>query len=220
MNESKFEELVNLYFDREISAAELARLKKELADNEDRRNAFQMRYQLHKATCVALSSESDERVATASVSDRYRIRHSSFLGFGIAACLLFVFATSLLVTRDSADDVERYTVEARDLSGRALYSENQEPETQSQGSLSSQLRLAGLTPEITPANQSFSRVDAEALRQREARLQDAIEQIDRYKVYSAMPEPQLIRSLERTYSTSSSSSNWPTGFKSSLASFR
>lgn len=223
MNESKFEELVNLYFDQEISAAELECLKKELATKVDRRREFQSRYRLHQATCSALSPGnvkiSEPVVFTAQKTYKRRYIPSIMSGIGLAACLLVVFATSILVTREPASNVDTFVAETLDSSDELQYVENQDLELQFQGSLSSQLRLAGLTPDLAPSNQQLSRVDADALRQREAHLQNVIEKINRYKMYSAMPEQRLIEPFERTYEAPSSN-HWPSGFKSSLASFK
>jgi hypothetical protein len=224
MNKSKFEELVNLYFDQEISDAELECLKKELATKSDRRSEFQFRHQLHRATCSALSSVKMidfERAATASDTTYQRRYTLSMLsGLSVAACLLIVFATSILLTRDPANDMDVvYVKTANPSDEETQYSENKKLELPSQGSLTSQLRLAGLTPDIAPSNQQLSAVDTEALRQREMHLRNTIELLDNYETYSAMPESQLIGSSGHIYEASSDiylSSN----FKTSLASFR
>ena len=224
MNNSKFEELVNLYFDREISGAELECLKEELAANLDRRSEFQLRHQLHRATCSALSSVKtvnfDQAVATPSTTYQRRYTLSMLSGLSVAACLLIVFATSILLIREPANDIEMVSVKTSNPSDRETqYSENKRLELPLQGSLTSQLRLAGLTPDIVPSNQQLSTVDTEALRQREMHLQNTIEKLDGYGTYSAMPEPQLIESSEPLYEVSSDN-YWPANFKTSLASFR
>jgi hypothetical protein len=222
MKESKFEELVNFYFDQEISAEELECLKKELATKVDLRREFQSRYRLHRATCSALSPQnvklSEPVVFTAQKTYQARYMRSIMSGIGFAACLLVVFATSILVMREPASNVDTFVAETLDSSDEVQYVENQEQELQFQGSLTSQLHLAGLTPDLAPSNQLLSRFDADALRQREEHLQDVIEKIDRYKMYSAMPEQRLIEPFERTYEAPNN--HWPSGFKSSLASFK
>ena len=224
MNESKFEELVNLYFDREISGVELEYLKKELVARADRKREFQIRYRLHQATCSALSTEmvtvSEEGAAIAQATGRSRYTSSLMLSLGMAACFLVLLTTSILIMRESASNQDIFIAETSNTPGEVRSIENQETDLPLQGSLSSQLRLAGLTPDLVPSNQKLSRVDTEALRQRAANLQGMIKQIDRYKLYSAMPEQPLVESLDRTYETSNTSWSMPTGFKSSLASFR
>ena len=219
MNETKFKELVNLYFDREISAAELLSLKKELAEKTDRRREFQSRYRLHRATCSALSLEDNEMPEQTASARRYLLPILS--GLGIAACLLFALATSVLVLDESSEDVGLLTVKTSDPLNEVEYSNNEKLKLSSQSSLSSQLRLAGLTPDIAPSNQQLSAVDVEALRQKEAHLQDVIEQVNNYRTYSAIPEPRLVDSSARTYEAALNN-YWSTStsFKSSLAGFR
>lgn len=225
MNESKFEELVNLYFDREISGAELECLKKELAARADRRREFQLRYRLHQATCSALSTETilfpRKSESIGQATGRSRHTSSLMLGLGMAACFLVLLTTSILIMRESANKADTFIARTLNTPSEARSIENQEPDLPLQGSLSSQLRLAGLTPDLAPPNQELSRIDTEALRQRSANLQGMIKQIDRYKLYSAMPEHPLVESFGRSYETSSNSSwTMPASFKSSLASFK
>ena len=101
-------------------------------------------------------------------------------------------------------------------SDKAQYSENKELEMPVQINLSSRLRLAGLTPDIARPNQRLRTVDAEALRQQEAHLQEVIEKVNYYKTYSAIPEQRLVGSSHEM----SSNNYWPAGFTSSLASFK
>lgn len=227
MNESKFEELVNLYFDREISDVELECLKKELAARAGRRREFQLRYRLHQATCSALLAEtitlSEERegVSIAQTTGRSRYTPSLMLGLGMAACFLVLLTTSILIMRESANKADTFIAKTSNTPEEVRSVENQEPDLPPQGSLSSHLRLAGLTPDLAPSNQELSRVDTEALRQRAANLQGMIKQIDRYKLYSAIPEQPLVDSFDRTYETSHNTfRSTPASFKSSLASFR
>ena len=217
MNKSEFEELTNAYFDREISTTELARLKKELAENVDRKREFELNYRLHQATCSVLSNKnpsfSEQDASKISSPNRLKYRSSLTFSLGMAACFLVLLATSILVTREQANNLDTFVEETSDLPDEANYSGNQESELPLQGNLSSQLRLAGLTPDIAPANQQLSRFDTEALRQREAHLQDMIQQVDPYRIYSAIPEQRLVESSGHIYEA-------PAGFKSSLASFK
>ena len=223
MNESEFEELTNLYFDREISDAELKCLKKELAANVNRRHEFKSRYRLHKATCSALSGVgmrlSDRIISKSTETNRTEYHPSLKFGLAMAACLLVLLTTSILIMRESVNDVDTFLAETSGVTDEAYDAANPKPDLPFKGNLSSQLRLAGLTPDIVPANQQLSRVDTEALRQREAHLQNVIEKIDQYKVYSAISRPQLVEYAERNYEADSSN-YWPKGFKSSLASFK
>ena len=225
MNKSKFEELVNLYFDREISDAELECLKEELAAKIDRRREFQSRYQLHRATCSALFSKSatisDPAAAATQTTYQRRYTLSMLSGLGLAACFLVVFTASTFFMHGPANDVSNMvsmeTLDSPDVGVQFL--ESEEPKEPLQGNLTSQLRLAGLTPDIVPSNQTLSSVDTEALRKREAHLQNVIDRVNSYRTYSAIPKAQLIEPSKYSYETSSSS-NWSAGFSTSLASFR
>lgn len=58
MTDEKFTELVNLYFDKEISAEDLKRLKSEIATCPERKRAFAERSRLDKAMRLALEPKS------------------------------------------------------------------------------------------------------------------------------------------------------------------
>lgn len=66
MTEEKFTELVNLYFDREISAKDLKWLKSEIAVCPDRKRAFAERCRLHQAMRMALKPERSRRTSSRS----------------------------------------------------------------------------------------------------------------------------------------------------------
>lgn len=222
MNETKFTELVNAYFDREITDAELASLRQELTANAKRRQEFKTRYYLHKATRAALSVESVSNVklnesAVAQGSDGTDFP-GWFLGFGIAACVMLSFFLSVSLFNEPArvesqfsgknpltdSDIERYV-------------ENQMSREQLRGSLASQLRLVGLTPDIAPSKPQLGEVDMESLLQSELRRQRAIDRINPYKVYSAHSKLQSDESLR--YPNEGNNQYQTAGFKSSLASF-
>lgn len=71
MTDERFTELVNLYFDQEISAENLKQLKSEIAACPDRKRAFTERCRLHKAMRVALNPE-DPRSRRSSPSPSSR----------------------------------------------------------------------------------------------------------------------------------------------------
>lgn len=74
MTDEKFTELVNLYFDKEISAEELEELKSEIAACPTRKRAFAERSRLHKAMRMALKPE---KVRSRRTGSRSRRRSSS-----------------------------------------------------------------------------------------------------------------------------------------------
>lgn len=225
MNEAKFTELVNLYFDREISSVEIGLLREELAASPVRKNEFEARYRLHQAMRMAVAPEALEvaqfRELTAKKTTRASRLTIWVLSSGIAACVSvgFVLLRPVLEESSSVASAEELTELAR--SGMERFAATQEPGESRRGSLASQLRLMGLTPEIAPVECQLSSVDVEALRQREARRQHEIDRMNQYEAYSAMPEPRLFESLEHPTreSQSQQQQRWPAGFQRSLASF-
>ena len=220
MNKSKFEELVNLYFDREISAEELDCLREELAARADRRCEFQSYYQLHQATCSALCSEdekvTDQFVQLVQTDQQKRYVPSILFGWGVAACFLAVFATSILFLRESSDNTGSIDLEISGSFDESRYLENRNKELSSKNLVPSQPRLAGSAPDLTSSDRLLSAVDSELFQQKERYLQGIIKKINNYETYSSMPEQQFLKSSEDFYE----SNYWATGFKSSLASFK
>lgn len=76
MTDERFTELVNLYFDKEISADQLEELKSELAARPDRKRAFTERCRLDKAMRLALKPQRSRSGRSRSGS-RSRRRSSS-----------------------------------------------------------------------------------------------------------------------------------------------
>ena len=223
MNESKFTELVNLYFDQEISSIEIELLREELAASPARKSEFEARYHLHQAMRMAVAPQALEvaqfRELTAKKTTRASHLTIWVLGSGVAACVSVGFVLLRPVIRESSSvvAVEEFTEMAR--SDMDRYAATQGTGETRRGSLTSQLRLMGLTPEMAPVERQLSSVDVEALRQREARRQHEIDRMNQYKAYSAMPEAQLFESLEHPVVRESQAPRWPSGFQSSLASF-
>ena len=222
MNEAKFTELVNLYFDQELSSLEIEWLRNELADNPDRRREFEARYRLHQGMRVALAAD-----ALKGEQLRARVARKTFhaaglaawvFGSGVAACVTLGILVLRPALQDTAGDAtadggaEMARVDMDRFAATRAAGEAR------RGSLISELRLMGLTPEMAPVGRQLRTVDVEALRQREARRLRMIERINQYKAYSAMPEPQLFESLGRS-TRETPAQRWPAGFRSSLASF-
>lgn len=225
MNESKFEELVNLYFDQEISADELKCLKEELAASVDRRREFEVYYRLHQATCSALS-KGEQRVSRQTApeslcANRLTYNPSIAFGLGIAACLLILLTPTFLLMRNFPSNMDTNIAETTDSLVEGYDTVDQETAAlPARVSPASELRLAGLATDVAPSDQKFSHVQTEVLQQREVRLQDMIKQMDQYKAYSALSEPHYIEPTVRSYEAFNDSTRWPDGFNSSLASFK
>lgn len=79
MTDEKFTELVNLYFDKEISAEELEWLKSEIAARPDRKRAFAARCRLDKAMRLVLEPQRSRsaRVRRSGRSTAMRARSAS-----------------------------------------------------------------------------------------------------------------------------------------------
>ncbi len=222
MNEAQFTELVNSYFDQELSSREVEWLGDELAGNPDRRREFEARYRLHQGMRVALAADAlkVEQLRARAVRKTFHAARLGVwvLGSGVAACVtlgVLVLSPALQeaagdVTADGGAEMARVDMDrfaATRAAGEAR-----------RGSLISELRLMGLTPEMAPVGRQLRNVDVEAMRQRQASRKRVIDRIDQYKAYSAMPESQLFESLGRP-TRESAAQRWPAGFHSSLASF-
>ena len=221
MKESKFTELVNSYFDREITVAELESLRREIAENPERRRDFEVRYRLHKAMCAALSNDDLGPLQSgSSIAQRIEQKNVSnwFFGLGMAALFILSFAFSASLFRESNREFQLSDENSLSKSDIERNMENQAVREQSRGGLASQLRLMGLTPDIVPLKPRLSEVDVESLRQLEIRRQQAIDRINQYKAYSAFSKLRSNESLQ--YSSSVRNDQLlPPGFQSTLASF-
>jgi hypothetical protein len=110
MKESEFIELLNLYLDHELSAADASRLEAEVQNNPARRKVYQQYCRMQKA-CKLLATDFQTDTADAAAADERKIiafnpaaaaaiaaqrkRTSALLTFGglaAAACLAVIFA--------------------------------------------------------------------------------------------------------------------------------
>jgi hypothetical protein len=223
MNDAKFTELVNLYFDREITSGDLEWLQQELAANPTRKREFEARFRLHKAMRMAVAPEVEEVARFSELGARKATRASRLtalvFGSGIAACAAVGFVLLKPVIRESEAVTTTDDIPGMARSDMQRFAATQGLPKSRRGSLASHLRLLGLTPEMAPAERQLSGVDHEALRQREVRRQYEIDRINQFKAFSAMPEPRLFESLDDSPTRETQTQRWPTGFKSSLASF-
>jgi hypothetical protein len=222
MNDATFTELVNLYLDQEITSGEIKLLREALAASPTRKAEFEARYRLHRAMRMAVASEAEEAALFRDLAIKKTTQASRLtiwvLGSGVAACATMGFVLLRPVILES--NVIASASELVDVSGidSARFAANQAAGAPARGSLTSQLRLMGLTPEMAPSERQLSSVDVEAQQQREARRRSEIERMNQYKDYSAMPDPQLFDLIEQT-TRETQNQTWPAGFQSSLASF-
>jgi hypothetical protein len=228
MKEAKFTELVNLYFDREISSVEIELLREELAGCPARKAELESRFQLHRAMCIAVAPEAlkvaEFRVLAAKKTSQASRLTAWLLGCGIAASVgaAFVLLNPVIREASSVASAEKHTemlqIEMLQ-SDMKRFAATQGTADSRRGSLASQLRLMGLTPALAPLEPQLSTVDVEALLQREARRQHQIDRINQYQAYSVMPEQPLFEPLPQSDWESQPQQQWSAGFQSSLASF-
>tara|TARA_B110000285_G_C15112421_1_gene611949 strand:- start:1606 stop:2277 length:672 start_codon:yes stop_codon:yes gene_type:complete len=223
MKESKFTELVNLYFDQEISSVEIELLREELAVCPARKAEFESRYRLHQAMRIAVAPEALEvaefRVLAAKKTSQASRLTAWVLGFGIATCVTAAFVLLRPVIREASSVASAGELTEMLQSDMKRFAATQGAAGSRRGSLASQLRLMGLTPELAPLKPQLSSVDVEALIQRETRRQREIDCINQYQAYSAMPEQRLFQPLPQAARELQPQQRWPAGFQSSLASF-
>ena len=223
MNDTEFSELVNLYFDREITSGDLEWLQQELAANPARKREFEARFRLHQAMRMAVAPEVEQVAKFRELGARKASQASRLtvlvFGSGIAACAAVGFVLLNPVLRESEAVATTEEISGLERSDMQRFAATQVVPESRRGSLVSHLRLLGLTPEMAPDERQLSGVDHEALRQREARRQYEIDRINQFKAFSAMPEPRLFESLDDRSIQETQTQRWPAGFKSSLASF-
>ena len=223
MKESKFTELVNLYFDQEISSVEIELLREELAVCPARKAEFESRYRLHQAMRIAVAPEALEvaefRLLAAKKTSQASRLTAWLLGFGIATCVSAAFVLLRPVIREASSVASVGELTEMLQSDMKRFAATQGAAGSRRGSLASQLRLMGLTPGLAPLEPQLSSVDVEALLQRETRRQREIDRINQYQAYSAMPEQRLFQPLPQAARELQPQQRWPAGFQSSLASF-
>jgi len=223
MKESKFTELVNLYFDQEISSVEIELLREELAVCPARKAELESRYRLHQAMRIAAASEALEmaefRVLAAKKTSQASRLTAWLFGFGVATCVSAAFVLLRPVIREASSMTSAAELTEVLQSDMNRFAATQGTVGSRRGSLASQLRLMGLTPELAPLEPQLSSVDVEALLQREARRQREIDRINQYQAYSAILEQRLFEPLPSPTRERQSQQRWSAGFQSSLASF-
>ena len=153
------------------------------------------------------------------------------MGAGFAASLALGFALLMPVFRDTSAESSQTAlqnmeaevlVEADlfDLIGdrelRRFANLQSQRETNQRASLAPQLRLIGLSPELTPNEKQLRSINA-AASQRPEVVRDHAELLAEIQKISAMPPPQILR-VESMQSEPTAP--WSGGFKSSLASFK
>ena len=240
MTEDKFTELVNLYLDKEISEYGLAQLKSELAANAERKDDFAGRCRMHQAMRMALNSQSPRRSykfwrygsnSLSPSSHKVTTFPRWIMNTGFAAILALSFAPLMPVFRDTPAVSLQPTlkgVEVEDLLEvdmlnsigfqeiRQFVNMQAQRKDNQQASLATQLRLLGLSPELTPMKKQL-RFFSEAAAQRPDVVRDHTEFLAEVQKISVMPPPQILR-VESMQSEPSAP--WPRGFQSSLASFK
>jgi hypothetical protein len=235
MTDEKFTELVNLYFDNEIASVDLAWLQEELASNTTRKREFEERHLLHQAMRMALNPCGFETHPHAQPEQQdlslpcWKI--ASGIASGMAACLAFglaLLAPILLNPTAGLTDqslalqaVESEVPLAFGKTAVARYSAVRNVAQRNRCSLTAQLRLLGLQPAMTPQDQQLHGVDIAALQRGNLARSREAELINRFNQTSTMPEPQFFEIADRpTKFEQNHNAHWPSGFGTSLASFK
>ena len=240
MTEDKFTELVNLYLDKEITDCGLAQLKSELAANAERKDDFAESCRMHLAMRMALNPQSPKRSYEFLRNESNSLSPSShkvntfslwIMGTGFAASLALSFALLMPFFRDTpavSSQTTLKSVEVEDLFEdnlldgighqeiRRFANVQAQRKANQQANLATQLRLLGLSSELTPKKKQLRFISADAALRPEV-VRDHAELLVEVQKMSAMPPPQILR-VESMQSEASAP--WPGGFKSSLASFK
>jgi hypothetical protein len=231
MTDDKFTELVNLYFDSEISSVDSKWLQDELSSNPARKREFEERHHLHQAMRMALNQSACAPRSAATQPSPMAIRLPVWiLASGLAACFSigFVVLTPVLLedsARMMARSVNMEIVGEDELPElgqveMARYTAIQQQAERSRGSLTAQLRLLGLHPEMTPQERQLQGVDMAALSSRNESASREVDLLNQISAESALDRPQLFEALNRPIREEHNASRWPSGFGSSLASFK
>ncbi|MDQ8193483.1 hypothetical protein QEH59_03540 [Coraliomargarita sp. SDUM461004] len=153
------------------------------------------------------------------------------MGAGLAASFVIGFVLLAPALRDTVNLASRAALEGiesdqelqmdpLDTIGRSewrRYATTQAQRSANQrASIAAQLRLMGLRPELTPVEKQLRSVSAAAAR-RPAPARNDAELLAAVQQMSPMPTPQILR-VQPT--DQESSMKWPSGFHSSLASFK
>lgn len=240
MTEDKFTELVNLYLDKEITDCGLAQLKSELAANAERKYDFAESCRMHLAMHMALNPQSPKRSYEFWRNESNSLSPSShkvttlphwIMGTGFAASLALSFALLMPVFRDTPAVSSQTTLKGVEVENlfednlldgighqeiRRFANVQGQRKANQQANLATQVRLFGLSPELTPKKKQLRFISAAAALRPEV-VRDHSELLVEVQKMSAMPPPQILR-VESMQSEASAP--WPGGFKSSLASFK
>ena len=240
MTEDKFTELVNLYLDKEITDCGLAQLKSELAANAERKDDFAESCRMHLAMRMALNPQSPKRSYEFWRNESNSLSPSShkvntfslwIMGTGFAASLALSFALLMPFFRDTPAVSSQTTFKGVEVENlfednlldgighheiRRFANVQGQRKANQQANLATQVRLLGLSPELTPKKKQLRFISAAAALRPEV-VRDHSELLVEVQKMSAMPPPQILR-VESMQSEASAP--WPGGFHSSLASFK
>lgn len=240
MTNEKFSELVNLYLDKEISSSELETLKAELATNADRKADFTERCRLDQAMRMALGvPSSSRRSSTRSTRRAVPATCQSapvatfprwILGAGLAASMavggFLLFPTFTDTTHASKQKlegveegelVEKDLFEAVDRSDLKRFANTQQEAIQRAATIAAQLRLLGLRPEVTDCELTLQEVSYASTQPRVVVPRRRVVIFNQLKDYSPIPEPMILESAD---SRPARAAIWPSGFQTTLATFK
>lgn len=159
MTDEAFKELINLYLDGELSPKEEERLNTEINASPERSRQFHEANRLHDAMQMVLDPQALQPKDLEVPLPWLRI----LVGLGAAASL--AVGALLVVPSFFGDDVENgSTVHLEEIQPSQVqhYVSIQQQKSQ-RCSLAAQLRLAGLMPELTPADRQLQPVSSSAV---------------------------------------------------------
>jgi hypothetical protein len=121
MTDSRFEQLVNLYLDKEISPEGFAALKKELAESAERRQTFQQYRSLRAAEnriiCGSYVPDPADDIMPEPSRRQKLFAYVTQIG-GMAAAVALSVGAFIYVTRSDADQLDSISQDASQLRGQ------------------------------------------------------------------------------------------------------
>lgn len=176
MKDDSFRDLLNLYLDGELSAAEEARLAEYLASDAELRAEFMEACRLHGATQMALNPQA---LQPNDLNQRY-FWSRLFMGFAAASCAVLgaMFLMPCVINDEAAhisvplcskDPVLSQTEIERATKEKAAHEAHGHPTA----CLAAHFRLQGLEPTVAPADRALLPLEIEAyLHKRSVRLSE------------------------------------------------
>mgnify|MGYP000032152858 CR=1 FL=1 len=231
MTESRFSELVNLFFDQEISSVELAELEAVLQSSPVRRGEFEARRKLQRAMIYAMLSPEErarlegvqaEKVAVRAA--RPKLVKAGLVAIGLAAGVVVGISLNAAYLVHQSETLPGNTVASFEetlsdiLVARYERLERLQSEDTQVASIAAQLRLLGLRPELAGGTVELRAVDVAALASVRAARQREIQRLRSAPSEYRLVQPEIFESRELR--TGSANDRFTSGFEASLVGFK